>query len=516
VCAYVEAKRLRARYRVAGKERIVNLRKSAVWFTCSTLLICIFEDAVFGTQMGGTGSRPPTDTAAWALANYAVALKYEDLPPEVIAIAKRRILDTVGCALGAYASEPATILREVIAAQKGTPESTIIGSGRKTTAANATLVNGAMIRYLDFNDTYWSPIVRYVHPSNCIADALAVTERQHASGKDLILATVLGYEVLARLIDLWSLGNFQEHSLAGFEAPVVAGKLLKLNAEQIANAIGIGASHNFVLNGIYGEGYTSMMKCLGYSSGASSGVTAALLAQRGFTGPVTILETYNRNFEKNRPLASLGARERNDWAILKTWFKPYIAYHLSHSAITGVINLVTRNNLKPEQVRTVYVRGLPNRQDSGRQRSPVALNKEEADHNLGFLLAMAIRDREIGLDQYAKQQWRDPNVQELMNKIEFQGDAEMTRSFPELWTCTVEITTGDGKSYQERVDLPKGGPKNPLTDRDIEAKFKKMALKLMPQGQVDRIIKAAYALDSIADISGFTRLLAAPGSAGAK
>jgi 2-methylcitrate dehydratase len=464
----------------------------------------VAQRAASGQEQEPAG--PPTDTAAWALARYAVGLTYENLPKDVVEITKRHILDTIGCALGAYSSNEMTILRTGVMSEGGTPESTVIGSGQKTNASNAALINGNMIRYLDFNDTYWSKR-GYMHPSNTLAEALAMTERQKGSGKDLILATVLGYEVQNMLIDDFDFPGFQQHSGAGFAAPVVAGKLLQLTPEQMANAIGISASTNFVLSGVYGMGFTSMMKSYGYASGSRAGVTAAILAQKGFTGPVTIVESYERNFEKGNKLNVVTSPQK-DFAVSKAWFKPYEAYHVSHTSISAVIQLMKQDNIQPDQVDNVFIKGLPSRTNTERRRlTTIPRTKEEADHNLGFLIAMAVLDGQVGPDQYAKQQWKDPKVRQLISKVETQGDAELAKDFPAKWTCIVEIKTKDGKVHTLKLDLPKGGPGNPLTDQEIESKFRNMASKLMPASQVDQIIKTVYGLDSLTSVSDLTKLL---------
>jgi len=452
-------------------------------------------------------NRPPTNTAAWALAQYAVNLKYEELPADVVAITKRRIIDSLGTAYGAYHAPSMAILRTVIMSEGGKPDSTIIGSGEKTTAANATMVNGSMIYYANFSDTYWSTGKGYMHPSTTIAETLAVAERLHASGKDLILATVLAYEMQSRLADTFRWPGFQQHSAGALAAAVAAGKLLGLNAEQIANAIGIGWSHSFILAGQYGLGYASNEKALGEAAAAANGVTAALLAQKGFTGPVTIIESYQKDFEKDASLASL-VNPRKDFAITKAWMKPYYGFHVSESSVAGVLQITREHNLKPDQIQKVFVRGLPGRRDTGITRNTsIPATDEDAGLNLSYLLAMAITDRELGADQYAREQWKDPKVQQLMGKMEFQGDAELTKAFPQKWNCIVEITTNTGQTYTQRIDLPKGGPDNPLTDQELEAKFSKMATKLMPKAQADRIIRTCYELDKVSDVTELTRLL---------
>lgn len=450
---------------------------------------------------------PPTDTAALALARYAVGLKYEDLPPDVVAIAKRRILDSLGTAYGAYDVPAMAILRNVIVGEGGKPEATIIGSGQMTNAANATMINGTMIYYANFSDTYWSNDKGYMHPSTSIAEALAVAERQHATGKDLILATVLGYEMQSRLADTFRWPGFEQHSAGAVAAAVVTGKLLGLNAEQIANAIGIGWSHSLIMRGQYGAGYISNEKDLGEAAAAANGVTAALLAQKGFTGPVTIIESYRNDFEKDASLEPLTA-PRTDFAITKAWMKPYSGFHVSESAIAGVIQITKEHHLQPDQIQKVFVRGLPSRRDTGITHNMVIpSNEEEAAMNLSYLLAMGIIDGEVGRAEFAKDQWRDPKVQELMAKMEFQGDAELTKDFPKKWTAIVQITTKDGQVYTQRIDLPKGGPDNPFTDQELEAKFNKMATKLMSQAQANRIIDTCLNLDKVSDVSQLTRLL---------
>ena len=487
------------------------MKKTAIWVVGSIIALFAVGLIGFGTAKAQEDEKvqaAPTNTAAWALARYAVALKYEDLPPEVVANTKERLLDSIGTAFGAYNAPSMVALRDVVAEEGGTPESTIIGSGQKTSAINATWVNGSMIRYLDFSDTYWST-KGFMHPSNSIAEALAVAERQHASGKDLILATVLAYEIQSRLADTWNWGKFEQHSGAGFTAPIVTGKLIGLNPEQMANAIGIGASHNFALAGDYGVGYTSNMKAFGYAAGSGSGVLAALMAQKGFTGPVTIIETFNSAFMNNASLEPLIA-PRKDFAILQAEMKPFEAFHVSHSSITGVIELTKEHNIQPDQIAKVLIRGLPNRVTGEPKRNTVIpATKEDADHNLAYLLAAGIMDGAVGPDQFALQQWKDPKAQALMGKMWFQGDAEMTKNFPAHWDCDVTITMKDGQVYTKHIDLPKGQPGNPMTVAEVDAKFSNMAVKLMPQSQVDQIIKTIDSLDTLKDVTELTKLLKA-------
>ncbi|MBI2988731.1 MAG: MmgE/PrpD family protein [Deltaproteobacteria bacterium] len=448
------------------------------------------------------------DTAAVALGRFAADLRYEDIPQQAVERTKRLILDSIGCALGAYASEPCSIVRTIVEGLGGTPESTIIGSGLKTSCPNATLANGAMIRYLDFNDTYSSRSVSSVHPSNTIAEALAVAEREHASGKELIVAVILGYEVQFRFQDTFAMPNFFHATVGGFAAPVVAGRLLGLNAEQIANAIGIAGGHNFTINSVYGEGEAiSRMKCMAHAFASQSGVTAALLAQKGFTGPTSIIESYNRDFE-GVPLAPLTER-KGAWAVLRGWMKCFPAYHKSHTAITAVLELVREHGIKAQQVEMVHVKVFDRAVTKVRNCSRRPQCQEEADHSLPYLLAIAILEGEVGLDQFAREQWKDSRVLELMGRMEFQGDAEFDKLFPERWPAVVEIKTGNGQRYSRRVDYPKGAPQYPMTDKEIEAKFRGLAKKVLRDEQIQQIMDTAYHLEELDDVAKLMALLAA-------
>ena len=452
----------------------------------------------------------PTDTAAWALARYAVNLKYSDLPPAVVAITERHLLDALGCAYGAYDAPAIVGIRRTAEEEGGTPEATIIGSGRKTNVVDATWANSSMIRYMDYSDTYWSPIKGYVHPSDSIGAALAVAERQHASGKDLILDIVLGYEIQGRLADTFKWGKFSPHSAAGFAGAVEAGKLLHLTPEQMANAIGLGASHDFVLAGVYGMGFVSDMKAFGYAAGSGNGVFGALLAQQGVTGPVTILESFDQDFMNGVPLTPLLA-QRNDFTISKTWLKRYEFSHDSEPAIEATIDLVKKYSIKPDQVASVWIKGLP----EGSFETPtepvrlskIPVTKEDADHDNFYAIAAAIANGALGPEQYALQQWKDQWFIALMHKITFETDLELTEMFPQQWNSIVTINMKDGHSYTQRVDLPIGGVNNPWTDAEINAKFNSMALKLMPKAQADKIIDTVYHLDKVSDVSTLMRLL---------
>ena len=199
------------------------------------------------------------------LSEAALNFKYESIPPEVIREAKRLILDALACAIGAFAAEPCRICREVAREHGGTGHATLIGERSKVSVSSAIIANETMVRYLDFNDVLYFPKspgkIGGAHPSDALPAALAVGEREHASGKQVIAAVVAAYETIGRMVDAFAEGltpmGFHHGSVMPFAGAVIAGKLIGLDAGQMTHAMGIGASAavGLAINDAEGEEY---------------------------------------------------------------------------------------------------------------------------------------------------------------------------------------------------------------------------------------------------------------------
>ncbi len=228
------------------------------------------------------------------LANYSLNLKYSDLPGDVVHETKRALLDSMGCIVAAYGSEAGTIVRKVIESFRASGPSSIVGSGAKTLPHYAALVNGVMLRYWDFNDTYLFPMGKMLsgsHPSEIIPTCLAVGEAEQIDGKEFIVSVVLGYELSGRFIHaikqrpLENRGwNFDTRG--AYITPLVAGRLMKLNVSQMENAFGISGCRDMILEIVdaAAETYT-MTKNMRFPYAGHNGILAAMLAREGFTGP---------------------------------------------------------------------------------------------------------------------------------------------------------------------------------------------------------------------------------------
>lgn len=452
------------------------------------------------------------------LAKYVIGMTFQDLPSDVIHQTKRFVLDTLGCAIGGYASEASRAIQELIKELGHPEEATVIGSGLRTSCINATLVNGAMVRYLDYNDTAFilqGEIYRTgYHPSEIIPAILALGERQHLSGREVITAIVMGYDLsLAFLEGVVGLGmekkGWNGDTRGAYIMPLVAGKLLGLNEEQMESAVGISGSCHAVL-GILdtpAEEYT-MTKNIRFPTMAYSGILAAMLAQKGLTGPATVIEGHDGFVESimkgEYELGKL-TNIKGKFAIRETCIKSIIADFSAHGHLTATLTLARKHDIKPEDITQIRITTSKRcAEHTGDPVKKYPKNKETADHSSYYLTAIAIIDRQIGPDQFTPEKYNDPKVLELIDKVILQGNPNLDKARP---AGISEITTRQGKTYTMQVDYPRGHARNPMTDEEVIAKFKSMATKHMSETQMNEIVTTVFNLDKLDNIAKLNQLM---------
>ncbi|MCU0661161.1 MAG: MmgE/PrpD family protein [Myxococcota bacterium] len=457
-------------------------------------------------------------STARKLSEFASRLSPDLIPQEVRHQTKRVLLDTLGCALGGYESEASRILLEHALECRHPEEATLIGSGRMTSAANATLVNGAMVRYLDYNDTAFiiqgETYRTGYHPSEVIPAVLALGERCRSSGLEVIAAINLGYDLsLAFLEGVRGKGmekrGWNGDTRAAFIMPIVAGRLLGLTAEQMENAVGIAGSCHAVF-GILdtpAEEYT-MTKNIRFPTMAQAGIMAAQLAAKGFTGPTSIIEGHDGFVEVimggEYDLGKLVELE-GKYSIRETCIKSIIADFSSHGHLTATLELAREHDLRFEDIAAIHITTSQRcAEHTGDPVKKYPKNKETADHSSYYLTAIAILDHEIGPAQFTPDKYADPRVKELIDKVELVGDPSLDRHRP---AGISEITTVQGKRLSRRVDYPRGHARNPMTDEEITAKFESMAHQLMGRERMKKIEDTVFGLDKLADIGELSRLL---------
>ncbi len=455
---------------------------------------------------------------ALELAKYARGLAFGDLPADVIHQTKRVVLDTLGCAIGGYESEASKVIQEVVKELGHPGEATVFGSGLRTSCLNAALANGAMVRYLDYNDTAFiiqgETYRTGYHPSEVIPAILALGERQHLSGKDAIAAINVGYDLsLAFLEGVVGRGmekrGWNGDTRGAYIMPLVAGKILGLNEVQMENAVGIAGSCHAIL-GILdtpAEEYT-MTKNIRFPTMAYGGILAAMLAQKAFTGPTSIIEGHDGfvavimsgEYDLDKLLDIEGK-----FAIRETCIKSIIADFSSHGHLAATLSLVREHDVKPGDVAEVRITTSERcAEHTGDPVKKYPKNKETADHSSYYLTAIAIMDRQIGPDQFTPEKYNDPKVRELIDKVVLKGDPILDKMRP---AGISEIITKQGEKYSARVDYPRGHARNPMTDEEIVGKFKSMASKYMSDGRLKQLIDAVFELDELDDVGKLNGLM---------
>jgi len=434
------------------------------------------------------------ETISRKMARFALDLKYEDLPEEVITEVKRYLLDSIGCAFGGYQTRDVNIVNQIYCQMNGTPEATVIGTGSRIPAANATFVNSLMVRALDYNDIYWKEDPS--HPSDLIPAALAMGERQALHPKDVITAIVLAYEFEQRLCEFGKPGirerKWHHATITQFVSPIVAGKLLGLTEDQMVNAIGISGMHNFS-PGAAAAGQLTMMKNTVDPMAVQSGVIAALMAQKGYSGTEAIFEgkegfmdVMGDGWDENVLWDGLGER----FKILECSMKAFPTEALTHSHITAAIKVVKDNDIQPEDIEEITVTTIARAVDilfDEEKYKPES--RETADHSLPYCIAAAVVDRKITPEQFNEERIKDPKIQTVLPKIKGEASEEFERMFPEKQPSKVKITTKDGSEYSASVDYPKGDPREPMTTDEIIVKFKALADKMFIPDRQDEIIE---------------------------
>ncbi|AFH48859.1 2-methylcitrate dehydratase [Ignavibacterium album JCM 16511] len=453
------------------------------------------------------------------IAEFAVGLQYKDLPKEVIHEVKRYLYDSIGCAFGGYHTKDVRIIRNIYKDMGGTEEATVFVFGDKIPAVNATLVNSLMIRALDFNDIYWKEDPS--HPSDLIPAALATAEMVGASMEEVITAIVLAYEFEQRLCEFAVPGirerKWHHATLTQFVSPIVAGKILGLTVDQMVNAIGINGSHNHTI-GCPTAGKLTMMKNTVDPMAVQSGVFAAMMAQRGYSGTEAVFEGkegfmdcffgWDVKEQKVKPVQMQGRESLGEWKwdvdklivglgesykILECSMKAFPTEALTHTHISATLKVVTKNNISYDQIESVTITTIARACDilfDPHKYRPES--RETADHSLPYCIAAALVDHKITTQSFSEEKLKDPRIWEVIDKIHGEASEEFEKMFPAKQPSKVVIKTKDGREFSEYLEYPKGDPREPMTMEDLDNKFEGLTEKLLVAGRRKEIKDAIF------------------------
>jgi 2-methylcitrate dehydratase len=446
------------------------------------------------------------ETVTAKMSRWAAGLEYKHLSQDAVYQAKRFLLDSVGCALGGYQQHDVKIALEVLDEVAGRGPATVIGRGNKIDVVSASLANALMIRCMDYNDIYWKQDPS--HPSDIFPAALACCERAKSDGKELMVGLVLGHEFEMRFCEAAFPGirerGWHHATLTAFVSPLVAGRALHLDWEQIQHAIGISGSRHATLGAVT-AGKLTMMKNTVDPMATQSGVLAALMAEKGYTGPEHVVdgkEGLTHCFGPDWKLDLLTEGLGEFWRITQCGMKAFPTEALTHTPISATLDLVKQNDLKPDQVQQVQIRSLARAADILSDPSKYdPRSKETADHSLPYVIAAALVDRQVTPAQFTMEKIMDPTIRAQLKKIEVVADPEIEKVFPALQRVIVNITTKDGRTFTTQLDYPKGDPRNPLTDTEIEEKFAALAEGVLSKSAQQKLKDAIWSLEKIGSVS---------------
>ena len=448
------------------------------------------------------------------MSRWAAELQFDDLSGEAVYQAKRFLLDSIGCALGGYQQHDVVLALDVLREIAGLGSCTVIGSGEKMDAVSASLANALMIRCMDYNDIYWKQDPS--HPSDIFPAAMAGGERSGSDGRELIVGLVLGHEFEQRLCEAAFPGvrerGWHHATLTAFVSPMVAGRMLKLSAEQIQHAIGISASRHCTLGAVT-AGKLTMMKNTVDPMATQSGVFAALLAAKGYTGPEHVIDgkeglTHCLGPEWKLELLTEGLGE--SWRITQCGMKAFPTEALTHTPISATLAIVKDNDLRPTTIQKIHIRTTARGADILSDPSKYDPHtKETADHSLPYVIAAAVAERQVTPLQFTMAKINDPVIRAQLKKVEVVADPEIEKVFPALQRVVVKITTTDGRIFENQLDYPKGDPRNPLTDQEIEEKFEALADPVMSRTAQKKLKVAIWNLERVQSVRELMGLMKA-------
>ncbi|WP_435157722.1 MmgE/PrpD family protein [Haladaptatus sp. DFWS20] len=441
-------------------------------------------------------------TTTAEIADFVTETEYDDLSGETVDELKKRILDSLGIAVGAMGEQPVEAVRETVEEMNG--EGCTLWGGGTASPPDATMLNTAAVRYLDYMDSFLAP-GETPHPSDNIAGIIACGDYEERSGDALLTAVGIAYEVQGELA--WNAPvrdrgwDHVTHTVISITAG--AAKLLGLDREAIRSALGIaGTAHN-ALRVTRTEGI-SEWKGLASANAARNGVYSAMLAKNGVEGPTNLFEGQKgwKQIVAGDFEVDLSPGER----VHDVMTKKYVAETYAQSAVEGIIELKEREDIDPDDVASIHLDTFAGAKliiGGGEGSRYEVETKAQADHSLPYMLAAALIDGEMTNAQYDPERIRRNDVQKLLRTVDVDEDSVLTDRFEAgEMPAVIQITMGDGTTHRiEKGDF-EGHPNNSMSWEQIEAKFDRMATTRYDESRREQIVETVLQLENhdIADL----------------
>jgi len=433
------------------------------------------------------------DRTTEMLSSFACGLKYEDLTPQTVHQVKRVLVDSLGCAMGGYLSEPAKIARQLARTVTSAVPSRILGTMDYSSPEMAGFANSVMVRYLDYNDMGVGG-----HPSDSIPGALAMVDSLKSDGRTVITSIVVNYEVARRVGDqvqhTFQLG-WDHGILRALGAACAAGKSMGLDRERMGHAISLAVVPNLPL-GQTRVGELAMWKGMAGPHGTKAGIFAAQLAECGVTGPFEPFDGPEGLWAKmlNHPV-QLEDGWGEPYSINDTKFKFFPSQGGTQGPTGVAVELHSQvSTAEIEAIRIHLPEGLFHRAVNETEKWHPK-TRETADHSIPYLVAVALQDGAVTPASFSPQRIQDPTLRSLIDRMTAHADPEFTRRYPDEINCRIEVITASGEQLAAQTVYPKGHPRNPMSDAEIDAKFRSLSAELLTAQQCDRALNLLWSLE---------------------
>jgi 2-methylcitrate dehydratase len=447
------------------------------------------------------------DNTEQRLVTFTGSLRFDELEPQLLRAIKQRFIDTIGCALGAFHAESSVIAKKIACAAEMSKGAGLLGTRVKSSPELAAFANTAMIRCLDLNDDYFGK--DGPHPSDTIGAVLAASDSIHADGRSFIVGMTIAYEILCTLVDAVGLREkgWDYVSFTAIAAALAVARVLDLSDQQTRHALSLAAVPNWAL-GQTRLGELSMWKGLASANACRNAVFACMLAREGVTGPYLSFEGKNGLIGQITGPLELSALGRHPLRAGVVYLKRWPVFYSGQASVQAALAL--RSELPANQIKSITIESYNRLLGRGATDTEkwTPKSRETADHSIPFCVAVALLDGDITAATFESERFLDADVVELMAKIQIREDPEFTKQYPEVWNCRITAESVSGKCHQAHVTYPKGHPKNPFTDKEVEAKFVRLAEPLLGEKRCNVFFDWAWRLEEAADIGELFQILA--------
>lgn len=449
-------------------------------------------------------------TLSEKLADFTLNLKFEDIPPEVLEHFKLLIMDTLGVSIASYDLEHARIIRDVVFGLQTVPESTVWGTKVKVDMADAVLANAALIHGMDYDDTH---VGGMVHPSaSVVSTSFVVGEKTGASMREIMAATVIGWEIIVRL-GLAARSAFHDHGyhpsgiLAPFAATCTAGRLLNVSRDTLLNTLGLCGSQAASLQEFLHDG--AWVKKMHPGWGAHSAIYSLLMAERGFTGPQKVFEgefgLWRTHLGFVEGLFEAFSDLGKVWRTPEITFKLYQCCHFLQSFIECILKIKTQNNFSPDDIERIECR-------VGQRGKMIVCEPEEEkkrptteygmSFSLPFIIAMTILEGKISPAEINVSQMKRPEVIALIDKVYYVVDESVPT--PGHLSGWVKVYLQNGQEFTHYQKFERGSKENPININDVMEKFRQCAEIGLSKERTDELL---IKINNFANLSGIDEII---------